>query len=124
MNEISLRKFVTTVKPGGIILYNRDKEPADLPRHDARIVCVPASDIADKLGTPKVANVVMLGALMAETDFLPEKVALAAIDQMVGTYKKHMVELNRNALHAGRDFIFEKVEVGPVAGPDGYCENW
>jgi 2-oxoisovalerate ferredoxin oxidoreductase beta subunit len=124
MNEISLRKFVTTVKPGGIVLYNRDKEPEDLPKHDARIVYVPASDIADKLGTSKVANVVMLGALLAETDFLPEKVAWAAIENMVGTYKKQMLEINHKALAAGRDFIFEKVEVGPVAGPDGYCENW
>jgi hypothetical protein len=35
-----------------------------------------------------------------------------------------MLELNRKALAAGRDFIFEKVEVGPVAGPDGYCETF
>jgi 2-oxoisovalerate ferredoxin oxidoreductase beta subunit len=124
MNEISLRKFAASVKDGGLILYNRDKLPADLKITHAHVACVPASDIADKMGTAKVANVVMLGALLGETDFLPEKVAMAAIDQMVGTYKKHMLELNRKALHAGRDFIFEKVEVGPVAGPDGYCEIW
>ncbi|HTK94627.1 MAG TPA: 2-oxoacid:acceptor oxidoreductase family protein, partial [Terriglobales bacterium] len=124
MNEISLRKFAPTVKDGGLILYNRDKLPEDFQVKHARVACVPASDIADKLGSSKVANVVMLGALLAETDFLPEKIALGTIDTMVGTYKKHMVELNHRALSAGRDFIFEKVEVGPVAGPDGYCEIW
>jgi Pyruvate/2-oxoacid:ferredoxin oxidoreductase gamma subunit len=29
MNEISLRKFARQVEPGGLILYNRDRLPAD-----------------------------------------------------------------------------------------------
>jgi len=61
-------------------------------------------------------------ALLAETNFLPAKMAWAAIEAMVGAYKKDMLALNRRALAAGSDFIFEKVEVGPVSGPDGYCE--
>ena len=86
------------------------------------MVCIPASALADGLGSQKVANVVMLGALLAETNFLPEKIAWAAIEAMVGAYKKDMLALNRRALATGSDFIFEKVEVGPVPGPDGYCE--
>lgn len=124
MNEISLRKFAATVKPGGLILYNRDALPEGFSAPQAHVACVPASAIADNLGSPKVANVAMLGALLAETDMLPEKVAWGTIETMVGTYKKDMLEVNRRALAAGRDFIFEKIEVGPVAGPDGYCEIW
>ena len=125
MNEISLRKFAAQVKPGGLILYNRDALPEGYTvPNDVHVACVPAGEIADKLGSQKVANVVMLGALLAETDFLPEKTAMGTVETMVGTYKKDMLELNRKALAAGRDFIFEKVEVGPVAGPDGYCETF
>ena len=122
MNEISLRKFAPEVKSGGLILYNREALPADFTPPPAHVVCVPASALADSLGSSKVANVVMLGALLAETNFLPEKIAWAAIEAMVGTYKKDMLALNRRALAAGSGFIFEKVEVGPVPGPDGYCE--
>lgn len=125
MNEISLRKFARQVKTGGLILYNREALPEGFSAPTGvHIACVPASEMADKLGAQKVANVVMLGALVAETDFLPEKLAAGTVEAMVGAYKKDMVELNRRALAAGRDFIFEKVEVGPVAGPDGYCETW
>jgi 2-oxoisovalerate ferredoxin oxidoreductase beta subunit len=124
MNEISLRKFAATVKPGGLILYNREALPEGFSAPQAHVACVPASAIADNLGSPKVANVAMLGALLAETDLLPEKVAWGTIETMVGTYKKDMLEVNRRAFAAGRDFIFEKIEVGPVAGPDGYCEIW
>jgi Pyruvate/2-oxoacid:ferredoxin oxidoreductase gamma subunit len=122
MNEISLRKFAPAVKPGGLVLYNRESLPEDFEPPPAHVVCVPASALADGLGSSKVANVLMLGALLAETNFLPAKVAWAAIEAMVGTHKKDMLTLNRRALAAGSDFIFEKVEVGPVSGPDGYCE--
>src|SRR4051794_20159055 len=61
MNEISLRKFAPSVAPGGLILYNRDSLLPDFVCEQARIECVPASEIADKLGSSKVANVVMLG---------------------------------------------------------------
>jgi Pyruvate/2-oxoacid:ferredoxin oxidoreductase gamma subunit len=122
MNEISLRKFAPSMKSGGLVLYNRESLPEGFEAPGAHVVCVPASALADGLGSSKVANVIMLGALLAETNFLPAKTAWAAIETMVGAYKKDMLALNRRALAAGSDFIFEKVEVGPVSGPDGYCE--
>src|SRR2546425_10789142 len=58
MNEISLRKFASQVAPGGLVLYNCDSLPADLALPEARVVCIPASEIADKLGSAKAANIV------------------------------------------------------------------
>ncbi len=70
MNEISLRKFASQVSPGGLILYNRDSLPADFTLPQARIICIPASEIADKLGSTKVTNIVLMGALLEETECL------------------------------------------------------
>ncbi len=42
-------------------LQLRPKLPDGFSAPQARVVCVPASEIADKLGSAKVANVVMLG---------------------------------------------------------------
>jgi len=64
MNEISLHKFASQVAPGGLILYNQERLPADFPLPQARVICVPASAIADKLGSTKAMNMVMLGALL------------------------------------------------------------
>jgi 2-oxoisovalerate ferredoxin oxidoreductase beta subunit len=66
MNEISLRKFAGSVTPGGLILYNAEKLPSDFTVTHARAVCIPVSQMADQIGTAKVANVVMLGALLEE----------------------------------------------------------
>ena len=70
MNEISLRKFAHQVAPGGIIIYNRDRLPADFALPQAQVICIPASEIADKLGSTKVTNIVMMGALLEETECL------------------------------------------------------
>ena len=118
MNEISLRKFASSVLPGGLILYNADKLPADFSITHARAVCIPVSEMADRIGTAKVANVVMLGALLEETGCLPTD---SAIDVLKDTVKNpKLLELDKQAIVAGRDYVDTTVEVGAVAQPDGY----
>ena len=118
MNELSLRKFASSVISGGLILYNRDKLPDGFSVTQARVVCVPASDIADRLGSTKVANVVMLGALLEETECLPSDTAIEVLEDTVKNPK--LLELDRQAIKAGRDYVDTEVEVGAVAQPDGY----
>jgi len=107
MNEISLRKFAPQVKASGLILYNRSELPEGFEMPQARVVCVPASDIADQIGTAKVANSVMLGALMAETELLTEESALSVVISTLGAKAKSaaVLEMNRRALEAGREFM-------------------
>jgi len=118
MNELSLRKFASSVVSGGLILYNRDKLPDGFRVTHARVVCVPASDISDRLGSTKVANVVMLGALLEETECLPPDTAIEVLEATVKNPK--LLELDRKALKAGEDYVDTEVEVGAVAQPDGY----
>ena len=118
MNELSLHKFAATVASGGLILYNSSKLPEGFSAPQARVICVPASDIADKLGSAKVANVVMLGALLEETECLPAESAISVLADTVSNAK--LLELDKRALAAGRDYIDTQVEAGAVAQPDGY----
>lgn len=118
LNEISLKKFASQVAPGGLILYNRDRLPDDFPLPQARIVCLPASEIADKLGSTKATNIVMLGALLEETECL---LPATADDVLKTKIKKvEMMDVNRKALAAGREFIDHYVRVGAVSQPDGF----
>ena len=119
MNEISLRKFAAQVAPGGTILYNRDSLPADFSAPNARVICIPASKIADKIGNAKVTNVVMLGAVLEETECLPFDMAEAVLNATVK--RKEFMEMNKKALQAGRQFIDNQVRVGAVSQPDGFA---
>lgn len=120
MNEISLRKFGPNVQQGGVIFYNRDRLPEDVSFEGVKVVCVPASEIADKIGTAKVANVVMLGALLEQVDCLPFETAMAVLKTTVKNEK--LAEFNKQALEAGRQYVDENVLVGAVSQPDGYSD--
>ncbi len=119
MNEISLCKFATQVAPGGLILYNRDCLPADFTLPPARVICIPASDMADKLGSTKVTNIVLMGALLEEPECLLPQTAMGVIETKIK--KVELIEINRQALAAGRNFIDSQVRVGTVSQPDGFA---
>lgn len=119
MNEISLRKFAPQVKPDGLILYNREQLPDDFDAPAARIVCLPASAVADKLGSARVANVVMMGALLEETEALSPATAIGVLESKVRRIE--LLDTNRRALEAGRQFIDNQVWVGAVPQPDGFA---
>lgn len=118
MNEISLRKFGPSVISGGLILYNGETLPEGFSEIHARVICIPVSQIADRIGTAKVANVVMLGGLLEETGCLPTDTAIGVLESIVKNEK--LLALDRQAIVAGRDYVDTTVEVGAVTQPDGY----
>lgn len=120
MNEISLRKFAPQVAPHGLILYNREKLPENFAAPEARVVCIPASEIADKLGSTKSANMVLLGALLEETACLGADTALRVIEQKVK--KVELLKTNCEALEAGRQFVDTEVWTGAESQPDGFAD--
>jgi len=120
MNELSLRKFASQVPSGGLILYNRDRLPDDFEKPPAQVICIPAAEIADKLGSTKAANIVMMGALLEETECLSAGTALGVIENKIK--KVALLETNRKALAAGRLFIDHEAHIGAVSQPDGFAE--
>ena len=103
MNEPSLKKFVATVQPGGWILYNGDAIPEDCKRDDVRALAFPFTQIADELGEPRVANMVILGTLLEITGVLPQ----ASVDSALHRLVKHTkwLEIDERALARGRELF-------------------
>lgn len=117
MNEISLHKFAREVAPGGLILYNGSNLPEGFDDSEVHVVCVPAGEIADVVGSPKAANIVMLGALLEATECLNSATAMQVLEAKVK--KIQLLEIDRKALAAGRDYIDH--QVGAVSQPDGFA---
>ncbi|MDD4163325.1 MAG: 2-oxoacid:acceptor oxidoreductase family protein, partial [Methanothrix sp.] len=62
-NRPSLEKFASTVKKGGVILY--DSLAGQFPAPEGvKVISVPATEIATERGTMQAANTAMFGALM------------------------------------------------------------
>jgi 2-oxoisovalerate ferredoxin oxidoreductase beta subunit len=100
MNEPSLRKFLPVVEPGGLVLYNGAALPEDCFRPDVRVIARPFTEIADRLGSGKVANIVMLGALLEATSLLEEERVVGALRS------RKFLDLNLAALREGRRASF------------------
>ncbi len=106
MNEISLHKFVKHVGPHGAVFYNGSKLPQGLPPQQAMIYCIPAAQIADKLGTTKATNMVMLGALLELTHTLPKESAFAVLKAKVRNQK--LLAIDYQAIDAGMACLREQ----------------
>src|SRR5262249_3725076 len=57
-------------EPGGLILLNASLVSQVPARQDVEVIAVPATRIADELGSTLLANMVLLGAYLAHTDVL------------------------------------------------------
>ena len=119
MNEFSLRKFAPQLASGGVVLYNGNSTPDDLALPEAEIVCIPAAAIADTIGSPKAANIVMLGALLEKIECFSPQTALSVLADKVKD--PELLEIDRKALNAGRQFMQPHLNVGPVTQPDGFA---
>jgi 2-oxoisovalerate ferredoxin oxidoreductase beta subunit len=108
MNEPSLKKFVATVQPGGWILYNGDAIPDDCKRDDVHALAFPFTQIADKLGEPRVANMVLLGTLLEITGVLPQACVDRALRRLVRQVQ--WLEIDQRALARGRKLYRESSE--------------
>jgi len=101
MNLPSLLKFESTVQPGGSIFVNSSIVKEKVQRTDVKAYYVPCIDIADELGNPKVANMVMLGAYIeAMKNLSPETIKEMLVHMFTGP-KAKLVDLNIEALKRG-----------------------
>jgi 2-oxoisovalerate ferredoxin oxidoreductase beta subunit len=105
MNEPSLRKFDKSVRPGGWIIYNGETFPADCERDDVQVLALPFTQIAHELGSARICNMVMLGALLEIADGLPQVSIDAALRRLVTNAK--WFELDERALQRGRELFKE-----------------
>lgn len=103
MNEPSLRKFAGQLAPGGTILYNGAEFPADLSRPDRREIARPFAGIADELGSARVMNMVMLGALLEAAGVVSAACVEAALLRLVPN--PQWLALDRRAIARGRELI-------------------
>jgi len=111
MNRPSLDKFEPMVKKDGLLLINSSLVDKRASRKDIRVYEVPGSKIAEELGNPKIANIVILGALLKLTGIVsPEKV-MDSLRKVLGPSKERLIPLNRSALEAGASYVSELSKV-------------
>ncbi len=108
MNLPSLKKFEPAMETGGILLYNTSLIDAMPQRSDTKILPVPCNDIAESLGNSRVANMVMLGAIIAATNVIRLESAMDALKDVFGEKKADLLIINRKAMEAGMKAVCQE----------------
>jgi len=118
MNGPSLERFQAAVEPGGVILYNASLISTPPRRDDVEVLAVPATGIADSLGSTLLANMVMLGAYLEWTEVMALEAARVALKDLVK--RSEMLQANLEALDAGARWTKTKgASTLHMCGPDG-----
>ena len=109
MNLPSTDKYEPLVKTGGILIVNGSLVNRPIERDDIQVIVIPANEMAENLGSQRMANVVMLGALLEAGDLL---VGMEDVEEAIRRYlpkrHAHLLEANIQALHAGAAFVRER----------------
>jgi 2-oxoisovalerate ferredoxin oxidoreductase beta subunit len=113
MNQPSLEKFAESVEPGGVLIYDSSFiKTVSIPPH-IQAVPVPFSEIANELGSAKVANIVAAGVIIGLTGLTSEE----SFKSLFSALRKEFLESNLKALAAGlaeAKHYLEKTAVRPA----------
>ncbi|HJV36230.1 2-oxoacid:acceptor oxidoreductase family protein [Geomonas sp.] len=105
LNQASLERFGSRVKPGGVCIVNSSLVDASvLGREDIEVVTVPMNDIAMDLGDARMVNMVALGAYVAVT-------GAVTVDSLAGGLKHALPERNHRFIPAN----LQAIEAGAQA---------
>ena len=108
MNLPSLDKFEPMLMPGGALLINNSLIERGPHRTDVKPFLVPCNDIAKELGNPKVANMVMVGAIVAASGSVSIESVLNILAKKIFKNKPQVMPLNEQAIRRGMECITKK----------------
>lgn len=101
LNFPSFEKYESLVKPGGLLVVNSSIVETEATRSDIDVIAIPANAIAEELGSIKMLNMVMVGAMLAQRPLLPLEALEQALRDHLPQRKAHLLENNLAVLRHG-----------------------
>ena len=103
MNIPSLERYEPLVKPRGYLVVNTSLVDREPQREDIEVILVPAVEIAEELGDKRLANLVLLGALMARMGPLSIEQIGASLGRHIPEHRRNLLDANIQALARGAE---------------------
>ena len=104
MNQPSFVRFQGALQSGGLLCANSSLVHTETARSDIEILAVPTSELAEELGSIKVANMIMLGALVRASSMISYDAMVENLAEILGKGRAKLLELNKRALAVGHDY--------------------
>ena len=104
MNLPSLDKFEDAVLPGGTIIIDSSLIERKVRRTDVNACYIPATKLAYDMNAPKLANMIILGKLIKESDILTYDQLKTGLAKCVPASKQDLLELNLTVIETGYNY--------------------
>jgi 2-oxoisovalerate ferredoxin oxidoreductase beta subunit len=102
LNRPSLEKFEDDVVKDGLIIYDTSLIDIGVERKDVNVLGIPATEMADKLGNTRTANMVTMAAYAAYSGLFSKEVLYETLKTAIK--RKRLQEINRKAIDVGYEF--------------------
>ncbi len=107
MNQPSFNRFQNILQSGGLLCVNASLVDIASARSDIEILAIPTSQLAEKLGTIKVANMIILGALIKASNIISFDAMIKNLAELLGEGRSKLIKLNKEALEMGFNYVKE-----------------
>ena len=105
LNQQSLDKFESKVKPGGTLIYDPSGIHHLPTRTDVTVVPVDAMQASIELKNSKNYNMILLGALLKLRPVVPVDAVLRGLKKTLPERHHHLLPLNEQALLKGMSLV-------------------
>ena len=101
MNIQSFDKFIDKVVPGGTAIVDSSLIDKKTNRDDIHVYYIDATKQANDDGLTGLANIIMIGKMLAATSFSTEEMIEKALQKCIPAKKAHLLEPNMKAIKLG-----------------------
>jgi len=104
MNQPSLDKYEDQVQKDGYLIVDSSMTNREVTRKDIHTICIPATEIAESIGQKRLANIVLLGALIRISNYFGQAELENALKKSLEGKKEDLIASNITALQRGFDY--------------------
>ncbi len=104
MNLPSLNKYEKEAISGAKIFIDSTLISRKVERTDVEAFYIPATEMAKEIGAPTLANMIMVGKMIKETNAISFENIENGLKKVIPARKADMLELNLKAIKTGYDF--------------------
>lgn len=101
LNQQSMDKFESAVKPGGLLLYDPSGITREPERKDINIAKINAIDVAAKVGNSKVYNMAVMGAFLKLRPLVKMENVERGLGKCIPARYSDLIALNKAAIEEG-----------------------
>lgn len=105
LNQQSLQKFESKVRPGGVLLYDPHGISSPPTRTDIEIYTIHAMDTATEMNNTKTFNMIVLGAFLKIKPIVDIQAVLTGLKKSLPERHHHLIPMNEKALQKGYDIV-------------------